>query len=68
MSFDFRKILRYVVNVSALIVAVATLPELGALVPASVLPALAAVVAVINTVLSLVRQIGAGEPLVTKPF
>ena len=48
---------RYVVNALALIVAVLTLPELGAVVPAGWLPALAAIVAIANTVLSRLRKV-----------
>lgn len=66
---DIRKIIRWVVNIGSLVVAVAALPELGAVVPVTALPAIAAVAAIVNTVLSVIRQIGAGEGFVTrKPF
>ena len=67
-NIDLRKVLRYVVNLLALVAAVLVLPAFGALVPVSWLPQIAGIVAVINVVLSFIRQIGAGEPLVTKTF
>lgn len=66
MNFDARKVARYVVNILALAAAVFIMPEFGALVPADWLPEIASITAVINVILSLIRQIGAGENLVTR--
>ena len=48
---------RYVVNMLALVVAVLTLPELGATVPAGWLPVIAVIVTIANTVLSRLRKV-----------
>jgi hypothetical protein len=48
---------RYVVNVAALIVAFAALPETADAVPASWLPYVAAVAAAANTALSWLRRV-----------
>lgn len=58
---DFRKIVRWAVNVLAFAAAVFTLPEFGGLVPAAWLPAIAAVTSIINVALSVLRQFQAGE-------
>ncbi len=63
---DFRKIARYAVNILALVAAVLVLPQFGTLVPVEWLPEIASIVAVVNVILSLIRQIGAGENLVTR--
>ena len=65
---DFRKIIRYVVNILTFAAAVLVLPSFGALVPVDWMPGIISVTSVINVILSLIRQIGAGEPLVTKTF
>ena len=57
MNFDqIRHISRYVVNGLAFAAAVMTVPELGSIVPSSWLPQIAALVAILNTVLSLLRR------------
>ena len=48
---------RYVVNVLAFAAAVMTVPELGAIVPSTWLPQIAAATAILNTVLSLFRRV-----------
>ena len=48
---------RYVVNVLALIAAILTLPELGAIVSTEWLPTIAAIVAAVNTALSWLRKV-----------
>jgi hypothetical protein len=63
MSIDFRKVARYVLNIVAVIVGALTLPSLGAVVPEAWLPAIGTVVGVLNMILSVVRSVGAGEPL-----
>ena len=52
----FRHYSRYVVNGAALGLIVLTSPEFGAFVPGSSAPKIAAIVAVLNTVLSLLRR------------
>lgn len=65
-NIDLRKLFRYVINFGALFVAILTLPAFGAVVPEAWIPSIASVVAIVNTILSFIRQIGAGEPFVTK--
>lgn len=63
MSFDIRKIIRWVVNIASLLIAVVALPQFGSLVPEAWLPAIASGVAVVNVILSWMRSVGAGEPI-----
>ena len=62
---DIRKVTRWVVNIVSLVVAVAALPELGAVVPATALPAIAGIVAAINMILSVIRSLSAGAGIFT---
>ena len=62
---DFRKITRWVVNTAALLAAVAALPELGEIVPASALPVLGSIVAAVNMILSVIRNLGVNASLLS---
>ena len=68
MSFDFRKIARWTINIGSLLVAVLTLPTFGALVPEAWLPAIGSIVAIVNLILSTIRKFTSGEALLSKPF
>ena len=63
MSFDFRKILRWTVNILALVVAALTLPELGEIVPVTWLPTIGAITSIANLILSWIRSVSGGEPI-----
>jgi hypothetical protein len=60
---DIRKVIRWVVNIGSLVVGVLALPEFGAVVPEAWLPGIGSAVAVVNVVLSWIRSVGAGEPI-----
>jgi len=57
MFENIRHYARYAVNIVALLLALLTSPELGALVPAAWLPQIVAAAAVLNTLLSQLRRI-----------
>ena len=57
MFEKIRHISRYAVNGLAFAAAVLTVPELGSIVPSTWLPHIAAVTAILNTVLSLFRRV-----------
>ncbi len=63
MKIDIRKVVRWVVNIGGLVVAVYALPEFQNGVPAEVVAAVGSAVGVINLLLSVIRSLGAGEPL-----
>ena len=65
---DFRKILRWVVNIATLVAAVITLPAFGAFVPVAWMPQIASAAAAINLVLTWMRNNQSGEGILTKPF
>jgi hypothetical protein len=48
---------RFAVNWTALILAVLSLPELGYVVPVAWLPAIVAITALLNTVLTILRRV-----------
>ena len=60
---NLRKVVRWVVNIGSLSVAVAALPQFGALVPETWLPAIGSGVAVANMILSWLRAVCTGEGL-----
>ena len=68
MAFDLRKLARWVINIAALVVAVTTLPEFGSLVPTAWLPEIASATAILNLILTWIRQVQTGEGLLHKPF
>ncbi len=63
MTFDVRKILRWTVNILGIVAAVATLPEVGAIVPATWLPGIGSALGVVNLILTWLRKVQSGEPL-----
>ena len=63
MTLSFRKILRWTVNILALVVAALTLPELGEIVPVAWLPTIGAITSIANLILSWIRSVSGGEPI-----